>query len=182
MAPNCMAWLLPAVSTDETDDFAEVLELLECVRDSLQDCNWDRIILSSDSMPEFPEPCKVDLDKLPSLMTRDIGNRRLRVAVDAGGKPRIALETTDKGRLTMHIKKDCWIAPLPVFKDPQCVFVPLCVDKVYHTSDAAGYLGVCFEYVCCCTHVLGVVVGITICFGYAAIHVIVGLCNHHLCC
>ena len=27
--------------------------------------------------------------------------------------------------------------------------------------DAAGNLSVCFEYACCCTHVLGVVVGIT---------------------
>ena len=43
-APNCMAWLLAAVSTDETYVFAEVWDLLECVRDSLQDCNWDRII------------------------------------------------------------------------------------------------------------------------------------------
>ena len=119
MAPNCMAWLLPAVSTDETYDFAEVLDLLECVRDSLQDCNWVRNILYSDSMPEFPEPRMVDLDKLPSLMLRDIGNRPLRVAVEAGGKPRVALETTDKGPLTMHIKKDFWIAPLSVFKHPQ---------------------------------------------------------------
>ena len=113
-----MAWLLPAVSTDETYDFAEVLDLLECVRDSLQDCNWDRII-SLDPIPEFPEPRKVDLGKLPSLMLRDIGNRPLRVAVEAGGKPRVALATTDKGPLTMRIKKDFWIAPLPVFKHPQ---------------------------------------------------------------
>ena len=119
MAPNCMAWLLPAVSTDEADDFAEILDLLDCVRDTLQDCNWDRINLSSESMPEFPEPRKVNLDKLPSLMPRDIGNRLLRVTVEAGGKPRIVLETTDKGPLTMHIKKDFWIAPLPVFKHPQ---------------------------------------------------------------
>ena len=114
-----MAWLLPAVSTDETYDFEEVLDLLECVRDSLQDCNWVRNILYSDSMPEFPEPRMVDLDKLPSLMLRDIGNRPLRVAVEAGGKPRVALETTDKGPLTMHIKKDFWITPLPVFKHSQ---------------------------------------------------------------
>ena len=91
-------------------------------------------------MPEFPEPRKVDLDKLPSLMLRDIGNRPLRVAVEAGGKPRVALETTDKGSLTMRIKKDFWIAPLPVFKHPQWFFVRMCADKDYHTSDAAGYL------------------------------------------
>ena len=119
MTLKCMAWLLPPVSTDEPYDFAEVLDLLECVRESLQDCNWDKSILSSDSMSESLEPCKVDLDKLPSLMMRDIGNRPLCVAVEAGGKPRIALETTDKGPLTMHIKKDFWIAPLPVFKHSQ---------------------------------------------------------------
>ena len=106
--------------------------MLECFRDSFQDCNWDRLILSSDSIPEFPEPRKVDLDKLPSLMLRYIGNNLLRVAVEAGGKSRVALDTTDKGSLTMRIKKDFWITPLPIFKDPQCVFVRLAQTKTTH--------------------------------------------------
>jgi hypothetical protein len=39
--------------------------------------------------------------------------------------------------------------------------VRLFANKYYHTSDADGHLSVCFEYACCCTLVLGVVVGIT---------------------